>query len=396
MKLTDSQLRAGRYRINVFHNILWPKYKGLIFSGVHDCTAASNMEVTFFQIAPTSGDRKELAEVDTSYHNYPYQLLFDRPYEAVPKWQLCSRLFLRVLRSDADLVVLPGYHLIEYWMMMLACVLTGKKRAVFVDSTINDQPESTPKFLLKRLFFALCDGFFAYGQRSKEYIQTFGVPAHKITARCQAAALPHGYTANGALQERIARRRVAGRAAFLFVGLLSRGKGIDILIQALGKVRATVPDATLTVVGSGPMLSELQALAQSLGLADAVRFPGAANIDQLASYYLDATCLVLPSRSEAWGLVVNEALSYGCPAIVSAHCGCAPDLIVEGRTGHVFQTGSANDLAEKLQLVLDRMNDTETVARDCIDLMQTFTPQHAAQQILEGCSTILEDKARKA
>lgn len=395
MRKSDSQSHTTSYRVNIFHNILWPRYKGLIFSGLHNFALPSNIKVSFFQIARTSSDRKNLGEVDTSYHRYPYQLLFNGSYDSIPKIKLCRILFKQVAQSDADLILLPGYHLIEYWFMLLACILTGKKRAVFVDSTSKDQPDSRLKYWLKRFFFSMCDGFFAYGERSKEYLLSFGVSRNKITTRCQAAALPHSYTAERALRERIARRKGDMPSSFLFVGLLSAGKGIDVLIRAFSQVRQQNRLASLTIVGGGPIREELKALAASLNVADAVRFPGAANINQLAGYYLNASCLILPSRSEAWGLVVNEALSYGCPAIVSAHCGCAPDLIIEGKTGYVFRTDDVDELAKKMSSVVNDMGNVEKVANDCIALMQKFTPEKAAAQILNGCRVILASQGRK-
>ena len=58
---------------------------------------------------------------------------------------------------------------------------------------------------------------------------------------------------------------------------------------------------------------------------------------------------VLPSKSETWGLAVNEAMACGRPAIVSDACGCAPELIIQGETGYVFNHTSKNDLLELLQ-----------------------------------------------
>ena len=389
---SDSQLHTSSYRVNIFHNILWPRYKGLIFSGLHHFALPSNIKVSFFQIARTSSDRKNLGEVDTSYHRYPYRLLFDSSYDSIPKIELCRILFKQVAQSNADLILLPGYHLIEYWFMLLACILTGKRRAVFVDSTGNDQRNSVWKYWLKRIFFSLCDGFFAYGERSRQYLLNFGVSPNKITTRCQAAALPHSYSAEQALHDRIARRKDGMPSSFLFVGLLSNGKGVDVLIRAFSRVRQRNKSASLTIVGDGPRREELKALAASLNVADAISFPGAATIDQLADYYLNASCLILPSRSEAWGLVVNEALSYGCPAIVSAHCGCAPDLIIESKTGYVFRTNDVDELARKMSSVVNDMGSVAKIANDCIALMQKFTPEKAAAQILKGCHAILDNQ----
>lgn len=396
MSKSDSQVQKISYRVNIFHNILWPRYKGLIFSGLHHFSLPGNIKVSFFQIARTSSDRKNLGEVDTSYHRYPYHLLFDDSYDSVPKFVLCKRLFQQVAHSNADLIVLPGYHLVEYWLMLFACILTRKKRAVFVDSTMKDQPDSIWKYWLKRIFFSFCDGFFAYGKKSKEYLMSFGVPAQKITTRCQAAALPRSYHPDRALRHRLARRKGGMPPSFLFVGILDLHKGIDVLIRAFSQLYKEHASASLTIVGDGPMREELKALAASLNVADAVIFMGAANIDQLASYYLSASCLILPSRSEAWGLVVNEALSYGCPAIISAHCGCAPELIVEGKTGYVFRTNDVNELTQKMLMVVDDMGNVEKVANDCINLMKNFTPEKAATQILNGCNAILTKQQGKS
>jgi glycosyltransferase involved in cell wall biosynthesis len=128
-------------------------------------------------------------------------------------------------------------------------------------------------------------------------------------------------------------------------------------------------------------------------LQQAVRFTGAVDIDQLQNYFLDSTCLVLPSRSEAWGLVVNEALSYGCPVVVSNQCGCAPELVIDGKTGYLFQVGDTDDLYRKMLLAAREMSNAPTVAKDCIELMQSYTPAKAAAKILQGCRSILSGPA---
>ena len=384
-------MRKEPYLVNIYHNILWPKYKGGIFSGLHDSSLRSDINISFFQIAETTNDRRNLGDVDFSYHRYPYKLLFNSTYDSIHKFKLCNTLFDHAAYSNADLILLPGYHLAEYWFMLLGCILTGKKRAVFVDSTKNDQPESIIKYFLKRLFFSFCDGFFAYGQRSEEYLMTFGVSEHRITTRCQAAALPHHYQPEVALSSRITQRKANMPAHYLFVGLLTERKGITTLVRAFHQVYQQDRSAMLTIIGDGDLHNELKELVTSLQLSEAVHFAGVLHIDSVENYYLQASCLILPSRSEAWGLVVNEALSYGCPAVVSDHCGCAPDLIVEGKTGYIFKTNDVADLCEKMLLVKTDLNDVAEVANDCITLMQEFTPEKAAAQILKGCHMILTE-----
>lgn len=371
-------------KIDVYHNILWSKYKGRVFSALYTLANKQKDEVTITHIASTSSERVGLSALDTSYHQYPYQLMFDTVYDKIPKWQLYKTLFMSVWNSQAELIILPGYHQVEYWVMLLACMLKRTPRAVFVDSTRYDNPISWVKDALKRIFFSCCDGFFCYGTRSKEYLMGLGVPERKINIRCQAAALPHGYETSDALTRRLSLDYQSATPSFLYVGRLSHEKSLDTLLMAFQQLLSGGVNANLVLVGNGPLLADLQTQARQLGIMDNVDFPGSADLEKLTSYYLAATCLILPSRSEPWGLVVNEALSYGCPAIVSNNCGCVVDLISDGETGYKFITDDINDLKEKMELSLSILIERKKTAKKCIEMISKFTPEVAAQQILDG------------
>jgi D-inositol-3-phosphate glycosyltransferase len=108
----------------------------------------------------------------------------------------------------------------------------------------------------------------------------------------------------------------------LFVGRLQPLKGPDVALRTLAEVRRSVPGARLRVVGgasgngqgrSGP--AELRALAQELGIADAVTFEDALTQDELAKRYRSAAVLLAPSRSETFGLVALESQACGTPVV---------------------------------------------------------------------------------
>lgn len=132
----------------------------------------------------------------------------------------------------------------------------------------------------------------------------------------------------------------------LYVGQLIPRKRVDLLLQAFSQL--AVPSARLRLIGQGPEEQALQQLARQLGIAERVRFsPGMPNAQTVAAM-ADADVLVLPSRFDGWGAVVNEALMVGTPVICSNRCG-ASDLIETGRNGYVFEAGSAPALLESLQ-----------------------------------------------
>ena len=378
--------------VDVFHNILWSRYKGAVFTQLHALAAENGDKLRFHQIAETGSAQAAFGSVDLSYHKYPYQLMFTGGYDAIPRLVLYRTLFFKVLTSDATMIVLPGYNLPEHWLMLLATILAGKRRAVCCDSTIHDQRQTLIKGWLKRWFFARCHGFLAYGVRSREYLVGYKVPVDRVFEPCQAAALRHDYDPQAALLQRQQNAPIPTQPAYLFVGRLAPEKSLLLLLDAFQRIHAGQPAATLTLVGAGLQRAELEARTEALGLDTAVRFAGAMEPDQLASAYASATCMILPSRSEPWGLVVNEALSYGCPVIVSDRCGCLPELIAPGGTGMSFVSGDANGLHDCMKAAPAIFSDVTATALRCIEIVGRHTPRHAAARMLQGIETVSRTK----
>jgi glycosyltransferase involved in cell wall biosynthesis len=374
--------------VTVFHNIVWSRHKGEVLSALHNLSMSGSIRYSIVQIADTETDRVGFSEVDYSYHRYPMVKLFDGCYEEVPRWRMIRRLTWEVVKAKSDLIVLPGYHRPEYWAMLAACIVTRKRRAVFCDSTARDRPRRLVTSIPKRIFFALCDGYFGFGERSREYLMSLGAKREKIFVPCQAAALPRSFSRESALDERLAGRS-DDEPVFLYVGRLSEEKAVDTLLEAFAQVRATVPRATLRIVGTGAMHDALQGMVDALGLRGAVHFAGSLQDEPLSREYFGATCLVLPSFSEPWGLVVNEALSHGCPAVVSDCCGCVPELIVEGKTGFSFEAGNVPELRDTLLLAMRQFADAAQTAAQCMQTIARFDPRSAAANIARGCASML-------
>ena len=380
-------------RVAIYHNNLWAKHKGVVFSQVDLGGGSRGIKPSFIQIAETEELRMPLGGVDLSYHQYPFRLLFRGSYDGAPLIRLIGALVRDLFKNPADLVIMPGYNRVEYWAMLLVCILLGRRRAVFCDSTSADRPKSALRELAKRWFFGWCNGFFCYGIRSKEYLMSYGVSESKIALRCQAAALPRGYDAAEVLSHY--ESNWEGRADephFLYVGRLSAEKGLDDLLQAFSRIYKDYPKARLDLVGTGPLAEQLKSSVTALGMGDAISFLGTKTLEEIAVLFFKCTALALPSHSEPWGLVVNESLSYGCPVVVSSACGCVPDLALDGLTGCSFEVGNVDALHKALLAVMQLSTDRKTVARNCLQVMSNYTPERSATQILDGCLRMAGDK----
>lgn len=142
-------------------------------------------------------------------------------------------------------------------------------------------------------------------------------------------------------------------AAFVmvYIGHCIERKGIDIMLRALAELKET--DWRLIVLGDGDKRPELESMTERLGLADRVEFRGFVSRGDALSELCRSDLLVLPSTYDTWGVVVNEALVSGVPAVCSDRCG-AKELLDGSERGAVFKSGSIEALRD---LLAERMAD---------------------------------------
>ncbi|MCV6597094.1 MAG: glycosyltransferase family 4 protein [Mangrovicoccus sp.] len=168
----------------------------------------------------------------------------------------------------------------------------------------------------------------------------------------------------------------------LFVGRLDRQKGVDILLQAWAQVARMRDDLRLHIVGSGVNNDGGYNIEQ----AENVFLHGWVDRDMIDAYYRSADALIVPSRWEGFGLVVPEAFRNGTPALVS-RAGALPDLVTEGRTGHIFEAD-----VEAIANCLMGINKSSLAAMEsaCLDSYETrFHQNRFAQDFTQLFAALL-------
>lgn len=174
----------------------------------------------------------------------------------------------------------------------------------------------------------------------REFLRWAHVAPHR------ARVLPNtvgGEFAPGPPDPEVVRRYgLAGRRIILSVGRLSRlerYKGHDSIIRVLPGIRRKHPDVLLAVAGGGDLIPDLESLARSLGVMDAVRFLGPVPRGDLPSLYRLADVFAMPSTGEGFGIVFLEAMACGTPVIAGAGDG-ARDPLQDGALGRLAEEGA--------------------------------------------------------
>jgi glycosyltransferase involved in cell wall biosynthesis len=136
----------------------------------------------------------------------------------------------------------------------------------------------------------------------------------------------------------------------LAVSRLEQQKGMDVAIEALGRVRERHPGAVLVVLGLGSQEGALRALAETLGLSDAVYLAG--SVGDVADWLRRAELFVHPARWEGFGLALLEAMLAGLPVVASA-VSSIPEIVVDGVTGLLVPPDDVSRLTEAIGALLD-------------------------------------------
>jgi glycosyltransferase involved in cell wall biosynthesis len=140
----------------------------------------------------------------------------------------------------------------------------------------------------------------------------------------------------------------ADRGYLFFLGFPYYLKGVDVLIRAFHRIADDFPDHRLVIAGHCPDRTEWDAL---VGGNHRVEFHDALPHDQAMALMAGCSAFVLPSRTEAMGRVLLEAMAFGKPVVASAVDGI-PHYVHDGETGLLFRSGDDRDLAAKLTAVL--------------------------------------------
>ena len=188
----------------------------------------------------------------------------------------------------------------------------------------------------------------------------------------------------------------ADRPVILFASKLQERKHADHLVEAYRRFIQDRPPQDrpyLVIVGDGEQRGQLETQVQQLAQAqhlslDDVRFAGFRNQSELPRFFQLADVFVLPSRHEPWGLIVNEAMAAGCPAIVSSDVGCHADLITDGVEGCVFPVGNVAALADAFHRVFFTPHSAALMGEHARRRISTWTYEEDIQGLRSALAAV--------
>jgi D-inositol-3-phosphate glycosyltransferase len=299
-----------------------------------------------------------------------------------PGWKRGIRYLAGFVRSLRDArqrgARLAHFHVFHVGPLEAAGVvlarLSGLRSVITVHDVEAFKPGGTSR-LMQTMAYGLSARLIVHNDISRrELIARCAVPSAKVRV------VPHG-SYLGLVEppmDRIDARRAlglpeSGERLLLFFGQIKDVKGLDLLLEAFGKVRNTIGACRLVIAGKvwKSDFSQYQAIIDRYGMADQVDLriryiPD----DEVAAYYSAADLIVLPYRKIYQSGVLLMAMSFGTPVLASDLPGMT-EIVEQGRNGYLFKAGDASDLADQLLKALADEQQREVVAAQALKDMDT-------------------------
>ncbi|MBW4524953.1 MAG: glycosyltransferase family 4 protein [Phormidium tanganyikae FI6-MK23] len=313
-----------------------------------------------------------------SYHRW---VLSEKTAETETTLNLIRSLLQVLNQIRPDAMAISGYALPAMIAALFWCSWNRIPTVIFSDSKADDQPRSWWKELPKRSLLSRYQAALVAGKPHRRYLNQLGMPE---------AAMFSGYDVvdnDCFYPDRIkALPNRFPQPFFLSINRFVAKKNLINLLLAYAIYRDQVGSSAwdLVLCGDGELRSQIEAEIDRLKLSNQVHLTGFLEQSEILPLYAHASCFIHASFQEQWGLVVNEAMAAALPVIVSKHCGCFEDLVIEGVNGFGFEPGSVDQLAARMVRISANPDDVAAMGQASLQQIQKFSTRHFAQGLYDA------------
>ena len=294
---------------------------------------------------------------------------------------------------NPEVVVVPGWATNQAMSAILWARIHCVPVVVMSDSQEIDFPRKKFSEWIKRLILSSVDGAFVAGSSHRDYVMKLGMNKDRI--RLGYDVVDNDYFYHGALmvKENVEPLRVdhnLPKRFFLTSARFVEKKNISSLISAfsaflqINDVNSVIHERwSLIILGDGPMRTVLEQQISELGLVDRILLLGFKQYQDLPIYYGLAEAFILPSTTEQWGLVVNEAMASGLPVLVSNRCGSAVDLVKNGVNGYCFDPYNLTELSSFMTQIAKNEVMRKKMGQASLEIIKNWTTSMFSNNLIE-------------
>jgi len=370
-------------KIVILHNIISP-YKTLLFNALHE------IYYDFKVLYISESEHRREWEINKDDIKFPYEIMFSVPTDEVSPVSLFHKTWRALNLLNPEILIIGGYSYSAYWAGFFWAKKNKRKVILWSSSNEDDHKRVFYKELVKSLFVRNCDAYNVYGTKNRDYLVKLGAKKDRISM--VGNNTDNDFYYNETMKWRKTRDTLCQEYAmpahnFLYIGRFSPEKNIIHLLEAYKKIGNN--NWGLILVGNGPQKKEIENYIQKHKIRN-VFLPGFKQKEEIPQYLAISDVFVLPSISEPWGLVVNEAMAAGLPVLVSRKCGCYPDIVKDGENSFSFDPYKIEELYGLMRNVVEGKYNLEAMGKASLDIIKDYTPEKAAEVIKNTIEFVLK------
>lgn len=295
--------------------------------------------------------------------NFSFDLINDFQIESRSKIYTFCRLLNILSKIRARKIVYGGY--VEIENVLLSFLIKRHRNCLQSESSIKESKVTGLYGFVKKLVFSRFSSVLSSGKLQSDVFRALNFKGNILE------------TAGVGIFNKSSKNVGNYHNSFtdfkyLYVGRLISLKNLELLVRVFNANKKS-----LTIVGDGPLYSKLQLLANPN-----ITFTGFIPNSELAAIYESHDVFILPSLSEPWGLVVEEAVYFGLPVIVSENVGCNFDMVVKPNTGVIFNPTMDTCLENAISLMEQNYNQYKINCFNFDFLKQDLVQVNAYKQML--------------
>ncbi len=329
--------------------------------------------------------------------SYSYKILSGMSFSVgLYHYHINPSLYSVLKKDNIDILIVGGYSFPTVMGAPFICKKLKIPCLLWCGSTkLERKKEFVPLVQIKKWIVSQYDGYIAYTNRAKEYLESLGAPNDAIVVAPVTVDTDYFISKSDEYKKAFGRKFLRkyfcishdDDIVISFVGSLIKRKNLSLLLDALKDMKVPF---TLLVAGSGPLEGALKQKAYECGLEERVCWLGDLTQDELVKLYCATDIFVLPSDREPSGNVINEAMSTGCPVIISDQIGT--DIVSHAKNGFIFSHRDVDALRKCISAMVKQKDLRITMGENAQRDVQTkYSIQYEAEQFKTAIDGIMQE-----
>lgn len=279
------------------------------------------------------------------------------------------------VRKDFDAIVVCGYSSPTAVLAMIDMRAHKIPFYMEVDGGLI-RPDSKGKYWIKRKLVTLPNAWISSGRQTTKYLVHYGAEESNIVyypfSSLWEADIPKTIPTPEQKQRLRQKLGLPEERIVVAVSRFIPSKRLDMLIRSAAELGEGVG---VYLIGGEPTQEYLQ-LQKTLG-ANNLHYVGFLKKQRLAEYYQAADLFALPTQTDVWGLVINEAMAQGLPVVTTDRCVAGVELIRDGINGYIVPVDDNGALTEAIRKVL--MGDSRKMGENALETIRPYTIENMAK-----------------